>query len=208
MTEPATSPRAAGTESTRRSRLKADRREQLLRAAAQLVAERGFSGVRLEDIGAAVGISGPAIYRHFSSKEALLVELLSSVSRRLLTGARAVAGQASSAEDAIEDLVDFHLDFALGQPDLIRVQDRDLHSLPEEARREIRHMQRRYVELWVAALIENDPRIDTRDARIKAHGVFGLLNSTAHSLGGRELPDAAGRARAVLRSMALGALFH
>ena len=55
---------------------KSDRRDQLLAAAERLIAERGFLGVRLEDIGAAVGISGPAIYRHFPNKEALLVELL------------------------------------------------------------------------------------------------------------------------------------
>ncbi len=49
---------------------------QLIAAAERLVAERGYLAVRLEDIGAAAGVSGPAIYRHFPNKEALLVELL------------------------------------------------------------------------------------------------------------------------------------
>ncbi|MDT5175569.1 MAG: hypothetical protein QOG37_2820, partial [Mycobacterium sp.] len=60
----------------RRSQLKSDRRLQLLAAAERLFAERGFLAVRLEDIGAAAGVSGPAIYRHFPNKESLLVELL------------------------------------------------------------------------------------------------------------------------------------
>ena len=60
---------------TRRSRAKSDRRSQLIAAAERLVAERGYLAVRLEDIGAAAGVSGPAIYRHFPNKEALLVEL-------------------------------------------------------------------------------------------------------------------------------------
>ena len=72
---------------TRRSRAKSDRRSQLIAAAERLVAERGFLAVRLEDIGAAVGVSGPAIYRHFPNKEALLVELLVGISTRLLAGA-------------------------------------------------------------------------------------------------------------------------
>ena len=58
---------------TSRGRQKSDRRSQLLTAAEHLIAERGFLAVRLEDIGAAAGVSGPAIYRHFTGKEALLV---------------------------------------------------------------------------------------------------------------------------------------
>ena len=59
---------------------------QLIAAAERLVAERGYLAVRLEDIGAAAGVSGPAIYRHFPNKEALLVELLVGISTRLLAG--------------------------------------------------------------------------------------------------------------------------
>ena len=71
-----------------RDRQKSDRRTQLLTAAEQLIAERGFLAVRLEDIGAAAGVSGPAIYRHFSGKEGLLVELLVEVSTRRWPAAR------------------------------------------------------------------------------------------------------------------------
>ena len=67
---------------------------KLLAAAERLFAERGFLAVRLEDIGAAAGVSGPAIYRHFPNKEALLVELLVGISTRLLAGARAVVADA------------------------------------------------------------------------------------------------------------------
>ncbi|EUA33105.1 bacterial regulatory s, tetR family protein [Mycobacterium xenopi 4042] len=77
----------------RRSQLKSDRRSQLLAAAERLFAERGFLAVRLEDIGAAAGVSGPAIYRHFPNKESLLVELLVGISTRLLTGARDVTSR-------------------------------------------------------------------------------------------------------------------
>ena len=76
-----------------RDRQKSDRRTQLLTAAEQLIAERGFLAVRLEDIGAAAGVSGPAIYRHFSGKEGLLVELLVEVSTRLLAGGQAMVAE-------------------------------------------------------------------------------------------------------------------
>src|SRR5215510_10797531 len=99
---------------TRGSRAKSDRRSQLIAAAERLVAERGFLAVRLEDIGAAVGVSGPAIYRHFPNKEALLVELLVGISTRLLAGATNVVQNTEDPAAALDGLIDFHLDFALG----------------------------------------------------------------------------------------------
>src|SRR6267154_4181241 len=98
----------------RRSRRKSDRRLQLLAAAERLFAERGFLAVRLEDIGAAAGVSGPAIYRHFPNKESLLVELLVGISARLLAGATNVVAGADDPADVLDGLIDFHLDFAFG----------------------------------------------------------------------------------------------
>src|SRR6202162_5341173 len=141
---------------TRRSRLKSDRRSKLLAAAERLVAERGYLAVRLGDIGAGAGVSGPAIYRHFPNKEALLVELLVGVSTRLLCGAQNVVSEASDVERAFDGLVDFHLDFALGEPDLIRIPDRDLAHLPDRAKRQGRKAQRPYVEIWVGLLRRSD----------------------------------------------------
>lgn len=195
MTEPEAAP-------TRRSLAKAERRRDLLRAAAHLIAERGFTGVRLEDLGAAVGISGPAVYRHFSNKDALLVEILVDISRRLLAGGTEVAETVPDPRDTLEGLVDFHLDFALGEPDLIRVQDRELASLPDDARREVRQTQRRYVEIWVGVLCRITPELPESDARTMAHATFGLINSTPHSAD----PSAPDSTRAVLRHMALSAL--
>lgn len=71
------------------------RREQILKEAARLFAERGFHGVGVDEIGAAVGISGPGLYRHFPGKDAMLAELLVGISERLLAG-----GQLRVDEDA------------------------------------------------------------------------------------------------------------
>src|ERR1700756_1578319 len=194
----------------RRSRLKSDRRLQLLSAAERLFAERGFLAVRLEDIGAAAGVSGPAIYRHFPNKESLLVELLVGISTRLLAGAREVRARGADAAAALDGLVDFHLDFALGEPDLIRIQDRDLAHLPEAAEKEVRKAQRQYVEVWVGVLRELNPTLAEADARLTAHAAFGLLNSTAHSMkspdDSRTKPARAARSRAVMRAMTVAAL--
>ncbi|MBV8862506.1 MAG: TetR family transcriptional regulator [Mycobacterium sp.] len=188
----------------RRSRRKSDRRLQLLAAAERLFAERGFLAVRLEDIGAAAGVSGPAIYRHFPNKESLLVELLVGISTRLLAGARDVRCHKAGAAEALDGLIDFHLDFALGEPNLIRIQDRDLAHLPASAQRQVRLAQRQYVEVWVGVLRELEPALAEADARLMAHAVFGLLNSTPHSL--KPADGRAARLRAVMRAMTVAAL--
>src|ERR1700712_1641723 len=188
---------------TSRSRAKSDRRSKLMAAAERLIAERGFLAVRIEDIGAAAGVSGPAIYRHFPNKEALLVELLVGISTRLLAGAAEVVRAATSTGAALDGLVDFHLDFALGESNLIRIQDRDLDHLPATAKRQVRKAQRQYVELWVDVLRQLDVELSETAARLMAHGAFGLLNSTPHSV---KQASALDSSREVLRAMTLAAL--
>jgi AcrR family transcriptional regulator len=191
---------------TRRSRAKSDRRSQLIAAAERLVAERGYLAVRLEDIGAAAGVSGPAIYRHFPNKEALLVELLVGISTRLLAGATDVITRADNPQSALDGLIDFHLDFALGESDLIRIQDRDLPSLPPGAKRQVRKAQRQYVEIWVDVLRQLNMSLREDDARLMAHAAFGLLNSTPHSVKPSAMKRADASERAVLRAMTVAAL--
>ena len=159
-----------------RCRAKSDRRSQLIAAAERLVAEKGYLAVRLEDIGAAVGISGPAIYRHFPNKESLLVELLVGISTRLLAGAREVTSQAADAAAALDGLIDFHLDFALGESDLIRIQDRDLGHLPDPAKRQVRKAQRQYVEIWVATLRRMHTELDDEQISFIVASVLEFLN--------------------------------
>ena len=62
----------------------AETRERLLRAAADVFAERGYDGTRVADIAAAAGVSNGALYAHFSSKADLLVDALRTHGRRLL----------------------------------------------------------------------------------------------------------------------------
>ena len=170
------------------------------------MAERGFQAVRLEDIGAAAGVSGPAIYRHFPNKEARLVELLVGISTRLLAGARTVVTEADEPTAALTGLIEFHLHFALGESDLIRIQDRDLAHLPVSAQRQVRRAQRSYVEIWVDVQRQVHPDLDEADARLMAHAVFGLLNSTPHSMKPLATKADQGRSRDVLRAMTMATL--
>lgn len=194
-TAPDGSPRPAGPPAP-------TRREQILQVAARLFARHGFHGVSIAELGAAVGVSGPALYRHFPGKEALLAEMLIGISEYLLDGGTARAAATTDPHQTLTELVEFHVDFALHHPELITVQDRDLANLPEQAHHKVRALQRAYVEIWVNTLRRITPTLPAETARIAAHGAFGLLNSTPHSAVGATPQQVA----TLLRRMVLAAL--
>lgn len=181
------------------------RREQILKEAARLFAERGFHGVGVDEIGAAVGISGPGLYRHFAGKDAMLAELLVGISERLLEGGRIRAASGGDRPAAALDaLIEGHIDFALDDRPLITVHDRELDRLREADRKRVRRLQREYVELWVQVVREVYPAYTEADARASVHAVFGLLNSTPHLSRPGALPGRTEMA-ALLHRLARGA---
>lgn len=189
-----------------RREAKANRRTALLAAAARLFAERGFNGVSMEDLGASVGVSGPALYRHFDSKQAVLAALLVGVSQELFDGGLEHAERAPGGELALRSLIEFHVRFALDNPHVIRVQDRDLDSLTDEDRRRVRRLQRKYVEIWVDVLSTMFPSIETGVLRVRAHAMFGLINSTPHTVSGKAASLSRNDVRDILESMAFDAV--
>lgn len=179
------------------------RREEILEIAVGLFATRGYHGVSMDDIGAAAGVTGPALYHHFAGKEAMLVAALIPVSEGLLHGGQArVAEHPHDPAAALADLIDFHVEFALANPAVIALHLHELDRLPDEPRRQIRRLQRLYVEEWVNTLTALRAELSAGEARVLAHAAFGLMNSTPF-LGGEV--DRHRRAE-LLRASALAAL--
>ena len=155
------------------------RREEILDIAVGLFASRGYHGVSMDDVGAAAGVTGPALYHHFAGKEAMLVAALNPVSEGLMKGGRArVVQHPDDPRAALESLVEFHVAFALANPAVIALHLHELDRLPEEPRRQIRRLQRLYVEVWVETLTGLRRDLAAEEARVLAHAAFGLMNST------------------------------
>lgn len=177
---------------TSRQAAKAQRREAIVTAATRLFASEGFASVSITEVGAGAGVSGPAVYRHFDSKEALLSELLVGISQRLSDRADSIVDQAQrTGEDArltLRALIDYHLTFTTREPELIRIQDRDLSALPPDARRTVRRLQRSYIQRWVSVVRAVHPTLSEAQATVRVQAVFGLLNST-HYVTGRQPVD-------------------
>lgn len=178
------------------------RREQILAAAAHLFAEHGFHNVSLVEIGGEVGISGPALYRHFAKKDDILGAILVDISQRLLDEALEIGGRHPDPAAHLAALVDAHVDFAVSRPEMIVLQWREFGNLKGEDRRTVRRLQRTYIDHWAAVLMRLDQALTIPEATATAVSAFGLMNSTPFSTT-RLAPD---QTRALLRRLTLAML--
>lgn len=190
-----------GEAKTQRQREKEKRRGQLLAAAGRLFAARGFASVSLDEIGAEVGVTGQAIYRHFESKQDMLGALIGQAGYNLLLSGRAIEAKYSDVCQRLWQLVELQTGFALTSPDVIRVQDRDLAAVEARQQREIRRTQREYIDIWVRAMNDIHPTETAEQRLVRAHAVFGLINSTGHSFRGLAKRQQTGNFLAYLKEM-------
>ena len=178
------------------------RREQLLEAAARLFAERGFPAVGIDDIGAAVGISGPGVYRHFASKQALLEALCDQAMAQMLTGAQELSQRDDDPQDALEALVDLHVRFAVQERALIGVWVREARSLSDEVRRSLRQRMRSYEQAWTQVVQALRDDLDPDEVATVVAVTLAMLNGTAFT----SVSDPRDVLTRTLRRMALAAL--
>jgi len=180
-----------------RGRRDPDRRERILDAAADLVGQRGLGGVSVADIGAAAGIVGSGVYRHFDSKAAVVTAMLEEALQRLLDRTEAELATVDDAVEVLALLVRGQVDFALDERLPLQVYHRELHALPDPAQRRLRRSQRLYVEEWVHALREVRADLTDVDARITVHACIGAIQSVTTYDSGQPRDHVEARLRAV-----------
>ncbi len=190
---------APGTPPVATRRRDPGRKQQILEAAAQLFAQSGFHAVSMEDIGAAVGITASAIYRHFDSKPAVLVAMFDRVIDRLLSEGQLVAADTGADPRAsLDALIAGQIAFVVDDRDVAQVYFREIANLPTADQRNLRRKQRLYLEEWVHLLTELRPELDDLTARTLVHCAIGAIQSSLQHASG--LPDDA--LREVLRRAA------
>jgi AcrR family transcriptional regulator len=180
------------------------RRQELIAAAARLFASRSYYAVTVDDIGEALGLSGPALYRHFPSKEALLVAVFDQVIEHQRDRIRVIVSEASDPTSALEAMVRDHVRFAVEHRENMAVWRQEFRHLPEADSWRLRRAQRLYVEEWVHVIHELRPELNDAGVRALVHGVLGLLQSPSDFQSG--LADES--VINLLMSMAVAAVFH
>lgn len=154
-----------------------NRRQELLRVAAQLFRRKGFAATTTRDIAAAAGMRSGSPFYHFDSKAALLFAVMEQGMRAALQRqADALAG--ASPEKQMHTLVRAHFDILLGPgSDFIPVMLYEWRSLTATQRAAIARLQRDYEAAWTGALQglceTGHIRADARVARLM---FLGALN--------------------------------
>jgi AcrR family transcriptional regulator len=155
------------------------RREAILDAALELFRERGFHSVGIDEIGTAAGISGPGVYRHFTSKGSLLVALFDSITERMLAAAEEIQKSDYPPVEMLDRLVTAHTATAVEERALLAVWLQDWRSLPETDQQRIRRRQMEYVAIWETALSRLRPELGPPELETVVHAALGAVNSIA-----------------------------
>lgn len=154
-----------------------ERKNRILAAAADLVGRRGFHAVSIADIGAAAGITGSGVYRHFDSKSAILVALFDRVIDNLLDDERQILETTTDLAEALKRLIAGQIEFVVGDHHLAQVYYNEINNLPEDDQRRLRRKQRLYLEEWVHLVDELRPDLTDTDARTIVHAAIGAVQS-------------------------------
>ncbi|MER5613884.1 helix-turn-helix domain-containing protein [Streptomyces sp. NPDC002215] len=153
---------------------RASRREALLSAAVRLFAERGFQAVGMNDIGAAAGVSGPAVYNHFAAKTDLLTAAIHRASGALHFDLGQALAQSTSAHEALERTLRTFSVVALASGGYAGLLNAQPH-LPPTEREWLHRSQVEYMAEWVGLLRTCRPDLDQAEAQITVHAVFTLI---------------------------------
>lgn len=151
------------------------------------MARKGFHAVSIAEIGAAAGITGSGVYRHFNSKSAVLVALFDRVIDDLLREQQNILDTVADLRTALDRLIAGQVEFIVGDRELAQVYYSEINNLPAQDRRRLRRKQRLYLEEWVHLIDELRPDLTDAEARTVVHAVIGAIQSPLfHNTG---LPD-------------------
>lgn len=164
------------------------RKERIAEAAARLFAERGYYAVTLDDIGSAAGIGASGIYRHFASKQAILIALLENVVDRLLSDAERLHSLADDPHAVLPEIVQTQVRLVTEDRALCQVYASESRNLPPEEYRKLRTKQRRYVDLWADVLSAARPEVPAREVRVLVRASIAAVQSAVSYEGSLSRP--------------------
>ncbi|MEW6471101.1 MAG: TetR/AcrR family transcriptional regulator [Actinomycetota bacterium] len=157
-----------------RSRPK-DRRDQIVAEATTLFIERGYHGVRMEDIAAATGITAGALYRHDRNKQALLERVFTAGQDLWREALVDPAGRSAAArlERALTDLVAVGIDFP--QPALL--WQREARHLEPDAYRVVRGRLRWFTDRVAELLSGVRKDLEPKRLELLAWAIIAVVGS-------------------------------
>lgn len=198
---PLSSAPAAGTEDSGAAGTPtpSSRREELIVQAVRLFWESGYHGVTMEDIGAATGIAGPSVYKHFDGKADVLRAAVRRLGERLLAtveGLGPVPDEPDRAAARVELLVSRYVGAVVANRGLVATFQTEAHNLPDRDRAEARRMVSAYARHWEAAVAAALPGRTDAEIRIRIYATFAVINDSIRTRSLAEQADVGAKLQA------------
>jgi len=95
---------------------KNERREQIIRSATRVFAERGLAGTRTREIAEAAGINEALIYKHFTSKEELFRETMDQLHTDMVAVWKSIAAESPDAYSALKAIFESQINMIYKSP--------------------------------------------------------------------------------------------
>jgi AcrR family transcriptional regulator len=177
-------------------------RARIVDAATALFASNGYTETTIDRIGAAVGLTGPAIYRHFRSKSELLGVVMEQAARPAWDETCRLRESGGDPRDIFRGVIAAWVEQSVLRRALMSVYVQQHRSLDDAMRRRVRGHYRELTGVWVDLLGRIHPALSMPERATMVDSAMWLLRSPAffHS----ELPDE--RVTELLTRMVVGAL--
>lgn len=178
------------------------RREAIIVAALDLFGRQGYQATGIDEIGAAINITGPAIYRHFGSKQELLAAVFAYSFEIRRDQIREAMTHGTTPHEKLELIIRDTVRDTLDRQRALTLYTTELSHLAPEDRRSVIRKKKEFTNEWVRTLVEVSPSLSTDDATMAVLCVQNLIATLAYTDGGL------GRARLeqLLVDMCLAAL--
>jgi AcrR family transcriptional regulator len=157
---------------------RSSRQHDFIKVAARLFSARGYHAVGINEISAELGLSGPAIYNHYSSKEALLVAVLDDAITFHLESARDLVSSLTDPRETLAALIEHHIAFVFDHYENIVTCRTEFRNLPEADNHRLSYLQRLYEAEWVRTVAKLRPELDEGVIRAMCDAAIALLQST------------------------------
>jgi TetR/AcrR family transcriptional regulator, cholesterol catabolism regulator len=155
-------------------------REDVVRAAGRLFAERGYHGTSMRDLGRELGLMGSSLYSHIGSKEELLVEVVERGAALFQAAADAALADPGGPEELLRALVAGHVDVVLDHRDEVRTFLYEADALPGPQRARVIEARDRYERAFRDVIrlgVETGTFRPGLDPRLAAIFVLSILNA-------------------------------
>ena len=166
--------------------------------------ERGYHATGMDEIGAATGITGPGIYRHFRNKEEILETLIRERGEAIVAELDRITASQMVPLEALDAMVRSYVEGIVDQPSLAVVAMYERRTLSADTRAWLDRMERSNLEAWVDVVRLVRPELTEAESHVVVHAALTLGVAVCNYKSGLDEPTLVGLLHPMVMTTILG----